>query len=109
MTINRLFSATFAFMSLCAAQAASLPESRNIGLSAAARITEANYCFARTRRLTPERQPPSYLVLRLRIQVAYLNGGARPLIIPIEHDRTVYTALKPGVMTMFHELANLEG
>ena len=54
-------------MSLCAAQGASLPDSRNIGLSAAARITEANYCFARTRRFTPERQPPSYLVLRLRI------------------------------------------
>ncbi len=109
MTIKKLFSATFACLSLCAALGvamgaaigASLPDSRNIGLSAAARITEANYCFARTRRLTPERQPPSYLVLRLRIQVAYLNAGTRPLIIPIEHDRTVYTALNPGVMTIF--------
>jgi len=109
MTIKSLLSATFACISLCAAQGASLPESRTIGLSAAARITEANYCFARTRRFTPERQPPSYLVLRLRIQVAYLNEGTRPLIIPVEHDRTVYTALKPGVMTIFHEMANLEG
>jgi len=109
MTINRLFPATFAFISLCAAQGASLPDSRNIGISAAARITEANYCFARTRRFTPERQPPSYLVLRLRIQVAYLNGGTRPLIIPIDHDRTVYTALKPGVMTIFRELPGIDG
>jgi hypothetical protein len=100
-------------MTLCAAlgtaMAASLPDSTNIGLSAAARITEANYCFARTRRFTPERQPPSYLVLRLRIQVAYLNTGERALILPVEHDRTVYTALKPGVMTIFHELAGIEG
>jgi len=96
-------------MSLCAAQGASLPDSRNIGLSAAARITEANYCFARTRRFTPERQPPSYLVLRLRIRVAYLNGGTRPLIIPVEHDRTVYTALKPGVMNIFRELPGTDG
>jgi hypothetical protein len=92
-----------------AAKAASLPDSRNIGLSAAARITEANYCFARTRRFTPERQPPSYLVLRLRIQVAYLNGGTRPIIIPVEHDRTVYEALKPGVMTIFHDLPGIQG
>ena len=103
----------FACMSLCAAvssvMAASLPDSRNIGLSASARITEANYCFARTRRFTPERQPPSYLVLRLRIQVAYLNGGNRPLIIPVEHERTVYEALKPGVMDIFRELPGTQG
>jgi hypothetical protein len=98
-------------MSLCsvlgAAKAASLPDSRNVGLSAAARITEANYCFARTRRFTPERQPPSYLVLRLRIQVAYLNTGTRPIILPVEHDRTVYEALKPGVMNIFHEMPGM--
>src|SRR5580658_6917081 len=58
----------------------------------------------RVRRLTPERLPPSYLVLRLNIQVAYRNNGARPLIIPVEHERTVYTALKPGVMNIFREL-----
>jgi hypothetical protein len=104
-------------MSLCAAlgaamsaaMAASLPDSRNMGLSAAARITEANYCFARTRGLAPERQPPSYLVLRLRIQVAYLNAGTRPLIIPVEHDRTVYEALKPGAMNIFRELPGIDG
>jgi hypothetical protein len=109
MTINRLFSTTFAFISLCAAQGASLPDPRTAAPTALARITEANYCFARTRRLTPERQPPSYLVLRLRIQVAYLNGGTRPLIIPVEHDRTIYEALKPGVMNIFRELPGTQG
>jgi hypothetical protein len=96
-------------MSLCAAQGASLPDSRNIGLTAAARITSANYCFARVRLFNPERQPPSYLVLRLNIQVAYRNTGTRPLIIPIEHERTVYTALKPGVMDIFRELPGMDG
>jgi hypothetical protein len=80
-----------------------------VGLTAAARIAAADYCFARVRRLDPERQPPSYLVLRLRIQVAYRNTGTRPLIIPVEHERPVYTALKPGVTDIFRELPGIDG
>jgi hypothetical protein len=91
-------------MSLCTLRAASLPDSQRAGLTGLARIAAADYCFSHTRRFTPERQPPSYLVLRLKIQVAYRNTGTRPLIIPIEHERTVYTALKPGVMDIFREL-----
>ena len=66
MTINKLFPAKpsslgiLACLSLCALRGASLPGSGNVGLTAAARITSANYCFARVRKLTPERQPPSY-------------------------------------------------
>src|SRR5580698_948301 len=104
MTTIKLFPATLsalACLSLSTLQGASLPDSQRIGLTGAARITAADYCFARTRRFTPERQPPSYLVLRLKIQVAYRNTGARALIIPIEHERAVYTALKPGVMDLF--------
>jgi hypothetical protein len=109
MTINRYLFAASACLSLCAVQGASLPEARAVTPIALARITEANYCFARTRRFTPERQPPSYLVLRLKIQVAYRNTGTRALIIPIEHERAVYTALKPGVMDLFRELTGIDG
>jgi hypothetical protein len=112
MTTNKLFPAALSALvglSLCALQGSSLPDSRRVGLTGAARIVAAEYCFARTRRFTPERQPPSYLVLRLRIQVAYRNNGTRPLIIPIEHERTVYTAFKPGVMNVFREMPGIDG
>jgi hypothetical protein len=116
MTTNKLFPATFssilgaiACLSLCTLQGASLPDSQRVGLTGAARIVAANYCFARTRRFTPERQPPSYLVLRLKIQVAYRNTGTRPIIIPVEHERTVYTAFKQGVMDIFREMPGIDG
>jgi hypothetical protein len=51
--------------------------------------------------------PPAYLVLRLQIQVSYRNAGNRPLILPLGRDRTIYTALKPGPMSIFHESAGL--
>jgi hypothetical protein len=112
MTTKTLFPSTLsalACLSLCTLQGASLPDSQRIGLTGAARIVAADYCFARTRRFTPERQPPSYLVLRLKIQVAYRNTGNRPLIIPIEHERTVYTAFKQGVMNIFREMPGIDG
>jgi hypothetical protein len=112
MTTNNFSPATLsalACLSLCTLQGASLPDSRRVGLTGAARITAAEYCFARTRRFTPERQPPSYLVLRLKIQVAYRNTGTRPLIIPVEHERTVYTAFKQGVMNIFREMPGIDG
>jgi hypothetical protein len=111
MTANKVLPAALSalVLSLCTLQGASLPDSQRVGLTAAARIAAADYCFARVRRLTPERQPPSYLVLRLRVQVAYRNTGTRPLIIPVEHERTVYTALNPGVMDIFRELPGIDG
>ena len=103
LRISAAFS-TLAFLSLCPAQGASLPDSRIAAPTVVVRITDASYCFARVRGLTPERLPPSYLVLQLRIQVAYRNAGTRPLIMPLEHERTIYTALKLGVMSIFYEL-----
>ena len=104
MTTNRLFFVAIAYLSLNTAQGASLPDTRVAPPTAVVRITDTNYCFARVRRLSPERLPPSYMVLQLKIQVAYRNPGTRPLIMPLEHERTIYTALKPGVMNIFHEL-----
>lgn len=70
--------------------------------TATATVAEAAYCFARVRGLDPGRLPPAYLVLQLRVRVSYRNGGPRPLILPLERERTVYTALKPGPMNIFH-------
>jgi len=74
-------------------------------LSPVAVATAANvsYCFARVRGLVPERLPQAYLVLRLRVTVAYMNEGTHPVIVPLEHRRTIYTALKPGQMSVFKE------
>jgi hypothetical protein len=84
---------------LCpAAPAASIGRQQVAAPEAAAAITGADYCFAHTRALEYERQPPSYLVLRLHIRVAYKNPGALPLILPNQRDKTVYLALKPGIM-----------
>ena len=42
-------------------------------------------------------------MLRLRIRVAYHNPGPRPLIMPLERERTIYTSIKPGAtMKVFH-------
>jgi hypothetical protein len=89
---------------LGAAPAATLGDSKAVaGPVPMARITEANYCFARVRGLDPSRLPPAYLVLKLKISVIYRNTGTRPLILPLEYERTVYDALKPGVMKIFQE------
>ena len=74
------------------------------GPAAVATNADASYCFARSRRLDPGSQPPpSYLVLRLRILVSYRNAGARPLILPLERERTVYAGLNPGGTSVFKE------
>jgi len=88
---------------LCTARGAKLPDGPVVDPAAVATIAEANYCFGRVRGLDPGRLPPAYLVLQLRVKVSYSNSGSRPLILPLQHDRIIYTALKPGVMTVFHE------
>ena len=96
---THILSITSLWFSLClAAQAASIGRAPIAGPEASAAITGADYCFAHTRALEFERQPPSYLVLHLHIKVTYKNPGVRPLILPTGRDETVYTALKPGVM-----------
>jgi hypothetical protein len=75
--------------------------------SAIAAAANVSYCFARVRGLVPERLPPAYLVLRLRVLVSYRNDGTRPLILPLERERTVYTALNPGKMSVYKEAFGL--
>lgn len=86
---------------LSGAQAAKLPDAPAPEPVAVATVAEAGYCFGRVRGLDPGRLPPAYLVLQLKVNVAYRNPGGRPLIVTAQRDRTVYTALKPGVMTVF--------
>ncbi|HYA17483.1 MAG TPA: hypothetical protein VEF06_08455 [Bryobacteraceae bacterium] len=85
-----------------AAQAASLPQTRIPAPAADARISSALFCFARVRGLDPGRMPEAYLVLQLQVRVSYHNRWNRPLIVPLEHSRTIYTAFQPGPMTVFH-------
>jgi hypothetical protein len=88
---------------LCLSQAATVRNSGIASPSAIAASADVGYCFARVRGLDPERLPQAYLVLRLRVTVSYRNPGTRPMILPLEHERTVYTALKPGAMSVFKE------
>lgn len=56
--------------------------------AAVATNAEESYCFARVRGLDPGRQPTSYISLQLRVRVVYRNAGTRPLILPLESERT---------------------
>lgn len=81
-----------------------MPNASVAGPAAIATIAKADYCFARVRGLDPGRLPPAYLVLRLHVRVDYKNTGVRPLIMPLEHERTIYSSLKQGKMSIFKEL-----
>ena len=95
---------TVAFGIPQAAPAAAPTRDKSVtGPVALATNAAASFCFARVRGLEPERLPPSYLVLRLRVTVAYRNEGKRPLILPLEHEKTIYTAIKPGHMTVLKQ------
>ena len=87
----------------CLSQAATARNSIPDSPTAIATNADVNYCFARVRGLDPERLPPAYLVLQLRVAVSYRNAGIRPLIVPVERERTIYTALQPGAMKIFKE------
>jgi hypothetical protein len=88
---------------LCFGQAATLRDSGIASPVAIATNADVTYCFARAQGLDPGRLPPPYLVLQLRIRVSYRNAGTRPVILPLERERTIYTALKPGDMSVFKE------
>jgi hypothetical protein len=90
-------------------RAATRPDSAIPGPTAVATNADANYCFARVRGLDPGRLPPAYLVLQLRVRVAYRNAGARPLILPLERERTVYSGFRPSAMNIFHEGLDIVG
>ena len=90
-------------VTICSGQAASVRGPGIVSPSAIAADAHVGYCFARVRGLDPARQPQAYLVLRLNVTVFYSNAGPRPLILPLERERVVYTALKPGAMNVFKE------
>jgi hypothetical protein len=89
--------------------AATRPEQAVPGPTAAATNADANYCFARVRGLDPGRLPPAYLVLQLRVRVSYRNAGARPLILPLERTRNVYSGFIPTALTIFHQGLDIVG
>ncbi|MGP0074945.1 MAG: hypothetical protein ACLPWF_23795 [Bryobacteraceae bacterium] len=84
-------------------QAATARNAKTVSPTAVATAADVEYCFDRVRGLNPERLPQAYLVLRLHVTVSYLNEGSRPVILPLEHVRTLYTALKPGQMSVFKQ------
>jgi len=62
-----------------------------------------NYCFARVRGLDAERQPQSYIDMRLDVTLSYRNPGNRPLILPTDRETHIFYALSPGQMTEYEE------
>lgn len=88
---------------LCFGQAETPRGSEVPGPTAVATNADVSYCFARRRGLDPSNQPPAYLVLQLTATIAYRNTGPRPLILPLEHQRTLFTGFKPDDMKVFKE------
>jgi hypothetical protein len=73
------------------------------GPEAVATNADIRYCFARERGLNPGQLPQSYLVAQIRVLIAYRNSGSRPLILPVERQRTIYEGLKADEMNVFKE------
>jgi hypothetical protein len=86
---------------LCFGQGAPPGNIPAAGPQAVVTNASADYCFTRVRGNDPSQMPPAYLVLQLRVRVAYHNGGTSPMILPLERERALYTALKPGPMEKF--------
>lgn len=104
------FAAVFACILLCpSTRGAELTRPQPARPDAVLEAGEGSYCFARDRHLRPDLNPPPKLVLSLRLKVTYKNPGERPMIIPVEHVRAVYTSLAPGVMKPFKETIDLFG
>ena len=106
------FRAVIAGLCLCGVQVfgANNVETNRIppsGPTATAKVLEANYCFAEAHGILPERLPVPPLVLRLRLQVSYHETDKRPIILPLDHQLTVWTSLGPGVMKILHQPVNL--
>jgi hypothetical protein len=71
--------------------------------TATAKVVEANYCFAEVHGILPERLPAPPLVLRVRFQVSYHTSSPRPVILPLDHQLTVWMSQTPGVMKILHQ------
>ena len=107
MRTNRLIPA-LAWFCAAAVHGATAADTRIIAPTVVARISGGDYCYEHNRRIEVDKQPPSWLALQLKVQVAYHNPGTRPLIIPLEHARVIYTAIHEGNMTTYKELPNVE-
>jgi hypothetical protein len=88
---------------LCFGQVAKPRDPAIASPTAVATTAGASYCLAQVRGLEPERQPPPYLELHLSVSVSYRSTANRPLILPLEHERIIYIALKPGKMSVSRE------
>jgi hypothetical protein len=99
----------FLLAAILPAFGASIPEGKApaTGPTATAKVIEANYCFAELHGLLPERLPTPPLVLKVRIQIVYHDSGNRPLILPLNHESTVWMSKTPGVMKILHQPAGL--
>lgn len=101
------FTSTFASALLCSGfgcgPAAMARDSVIASPTAVATSAEVSYCFARVRGLDPDRLPPAYLALQLRVAVSYSNTAARPVILPLQHLRTIYSGFKPGETGAFKD------
>ncbi len=88
-------------------QAAPVRGSAIANPTAVATNADVGYCFARRRGLDPGLQPPAYLVAQLRVRIAYRNAGTRPIILPLENERTVFIGLMPDGLSIYRERLGL--
>jgi hypothetical protein len=93
----------FTCAGLCSGQATKPRDSAIASPTAVATNADVSYCLAQVRGLQPERLPPPYLELHLSVSVSYRNAANRSLILPLEHETTIYTSPKPGKMSVFRE------
>lgn len=96
-------SVVLALLAATHAESAILPPQAPVPPVANATIAGAEYCYLRARGLDPDHVPQAHLVLRLRVAVSYVNAGRRALILPLEHERTIYASLAPGPMSALRE------
>jgi len=113
-SLTAIFTGLLLCAPTCAAELTKVPvlktgAAQPVKPEALLEIGEGSYCYAVDRQLRPDRNPPPRLVMQLRLKVTYRNPGQRPMIIPVEHTRTVYTSLAPGVMKPFKESLDLFG
>jgi hypothetical protein len=94
--LTRLFFPSLISMFVCLG--AETARVQAVPPEASATVTEANYCFVKKRGILSEQMPTPTLTLQLKVRVSFNNPGGQPLILPIDHDRTVFIAMAPGVM-----------
>lgn len=102
---RRILVIAFGCTSLCLC--AGMPRLEPNAPQATATVTEAHYCFERVRGINSERMPVPSLTVKLIVRVSFTNADARPLILPLDHERTVYIAAAPGVMKILPKAVDI--